>query len=459
MASTNLGMNLVGSTGVTVDAAKDAGPLELWRHTVGRGGINAKPLSERVITGIAKLKPRLVRVFLQEYFDVYPAHGTYNWAKLDPFLESMAKTGAKVLAAIAIKPKVLYPKIDQAIWRPNDVKEWQQLIGAMAKRYSVERKIVTHWNVGNECDIGENGGCPQLITKPEDYAEFYKMTTDPIVAVAPEAKIGGPAVANGMGDLMPGFLDICRRDNLRLDFIAWHCYVDDPARHARLVERHKKLLEPFGKKRPEMMVTEWNKGFDPTSVEDIAFEPRRCSNAAACLLAMLDAGLDWSFYYHFGDQVCYVKDFAQFFEKPEIMYHHWNEVPHRFGMFGVNEEARPQYFMYQMLGRMGDRRVEARADIKDLRILASRNGANCSVFVANYGDPRSEDRVVNLRFTGLAAGKIKELRVFRIDEKRSWCPEKLELKPIEQRELDVESTFECQVYCPADSVFLAELAE
>ena len=63
--------------------------------------------------------------------------GVYNWAKLDAFLESMAKTGATVLAAIAIKPKVLYPKIDQAIWRPNNVKEWQKLIGRDGEsRYS-----------------------------------------------------------------------------------------------------------------------------------------------------------------------------------------------------------------------------------------------------------------------------------------------------------------------------------
>ncbi len=39
------------------------------------------------------------------------------------------------------------------------------------------------------------------------------------------------------------------------------------------------------------------------------------------------------------------------------MYIHWNEAPHRFGLFGEGGQVRPQYFVYQMLSRMGEERL------------------------------------------------------------------------------------------------------
>src|SRR5690349_2156302 len=60
---------------VTVDLSKDEGPLELWRHAIGHGGVNSHPLPDHVVEGLHKLRPRLIRVFIQEFFDVYPEHG------------------------------------------------------------------------------------------------------------------------------------------------------------------------------------------------------------------------------------------------------------------------------------------------------------------------------------------------------------------------------------------------
>ena len=207
---------------IAVDLAADEGPLELWRHSIGHGGINPLPLPDRVVQGTAKLKPRLIRIFIQEFFQIYPEHGRFDWSRLDPYMDALARTGAKVVAAITIKPRPLFPTIDPAIWRPNDIAEWQRVIAALVRRYSVDKPIVTYWEIGNETDIGEQGGCPYLIPNASDYAAYYRMTSAPILATFPEAKVGGPAVANGAGDLLPGFIDLCAREGIRLDFISWH---------------------------------------------------------------------------------------------------------------------------------------------------------------------------------------------------------------------------------------------
>jgi len=445
---------------VTADASAVLGPLEMWRHSLGQGGVNPAPLPERVVKGARKLQPRLIRVFIQEFFNIYPEPGKFDWSRLDPYMDALAKTGAKVVAAITIKPKALYPEINQSIWRPNDAAEWQRVVAALVQRYSVDRPIVTYWEIGNEPDIGEQGGCPYLIKEPEDYAEYYKMTVQPILVTFPQAKVGGPAAANPAGHLPKGFIEQCAADGTRLDFVSWHAYADDPAVHAAHVSRYRQLLAekfPDGR-RPEMLVTEWSKAFEPVSVEDAAFHPRRAAAISASILAMTDAGVDGSFYYHLWDQTWRADDFRPFFRNLDLMSFHWNQRPHRFGMFGVAEEVRPHYFVYQMIGRLGEQRVRAASDADDVRVLAARDkqGERIALMLVNYGLPVSQDRVATIQFTGLAAGS-KRLMTTRIDRSSNWSAKRLELLPTEQRDVETSDKFSCQVYCPADSVSMIVL--
>jgi hypothetical protein len=253
---------------------------------------------------------------------------------------------------------------------------------------------------------------------------------------------------------------LCRESGTRLDFISWHLYNDDPMRHSSGVEKAKRVLAGFPGGRPEMLVTEWNKMFDPVSSEDLAFEPRRAANVAACILSMLEAGLDWSFYYHLWDQTFYRRPFESFFSANglRLMDEHWNQVPHRFGLFGVSGEVRPQYFVYQMLGRMGEERIPATSAEPDLRVLAGRSDSAVSALIANFGPEQSRDMMVTTRFAGLRACR-KLLKAYRVDASRRWFSETLEQLPLEQREVDASSDFRCSFYCPADSVLMVTLQD
>jgi hypothetical protein len=442
---------------VKVDCGTILGPLEAWRQSVGHGGINWKPLPQRVVEGVGKLKPRLTRVFLQEFFDIYPSAGRFNWTRLDPFLDSFARTGATVVAAIAIKPPTIYPKVDHALWRPDDVKAWQNVIRELVRRYSVEKHVVSHWEVGNETDIGESGGCPYLIPDPDDYMEYYRMTIQAVLEAWPEAKVGGPASCWVTNQPLPGLVERCLKTGTQLDFISWHLYSDDVAKHVEGVHKAEQILAGYGKKRPEMFVTEWSKSFEPISVEDRAFLPRRAATIGAAAMAMLETKLDCGFYYHITDQTFYWKDFAPFYSPngQNLMHVHWNEIPHRFGLFGVEGEVRPQYFVFQMLSRMAPERVPAGGDCPDVRVLASR-GQDVTVMLVNHNAQTSADRVVSVRFANLPPGR-KMLTTWRIDAQRRWDEQTLELLPLENREIDTPATYHAQVYLPADSVLMMRL--
>jgi hypothetical protein len=174
---------------------------------------------------------------------------------------------------------------------------------------------------------------------------------------------------------------------------------------------------------------------------------------AAAILAMQEAGLDWSFYYHLWDQVCRGADFEPFFSPGGVegMLRHWNEVPHRFGLFGVDRQVRAQYFVYQMLGRLGEERVAAHSDEADLRVLAARSDGGVSALVVNWTLDGSRDRVLTLQFSGLRPGP-KRLTTCRVDGERRWSAETLELLPVERREVDTQARFQYQILSHGDSV-------
>jgi hypothetical protein len=445
---------------VTVDAQAVTGPLEHWRHALGHGGINAKALPDRVVEGVKQLGPRLVRVFIQEFFRIYEGRGRFDWSRLDPYMDALARTGAKVVAAICIKPEALFPEVDAAQWRPRDAAEWQRVIAELVRRYSVERPIVTHWEIGNETDVGEDGGCPYLIPRPEDYAEYYTMTVKPILEVCPQAKVGGPAVASVFNEPLRGLIGFCRRTGTQLDFVSWHLYHSDPALHASHTRHVEALLDGYPGKRPELMLTEFNRRLsEPVSVEDQAQDPRRAASLAAILLALMRAGLDWSFYYHIWDQTCFREEFAPFFSPRGLknMTRHWNEIPHRLGLFSVSGEVRPQYFVYQMLTQLGSEKLAASAT-GDVSVLAGRGERGPAVLLVNYSIDERSDWAARVQFSHLLPGR-KHLAVYRVGDGRRWCPESLMLKPVEEREVSTDEAFECHVLLPADSVALVRLTD
>jgi hypothetical protein len=304
------------------------------------------------------------------------------------------------------------------------------------------------------------GGCPYLIPDPADYGEYYAQTIKPILEVFPEAKVGGPASCWVTNEPLPGLIQYCRATGTQLDFISWHCYNDSPEAHAEGVRKARQLLADFPGRRPEMLVTEWNKMFDAVSCEDLAFAPRRAANVAAVLLAMVEAGLDWSCYYHLWDQTFYRAPFSSFFSPQglEAMEEHWNRVPHRFGLFGVSEEVRPQYFVYWMLSQLGETRVSASSGGAGVRVLAGKEEGKVSLLVANFDLQQSRDVLLTLRFPNLPPG-VKTLRVYRVDAARRWGEQTLEMRPLEQREVDTSEGYRCSLYCPADSVALVELED
>ena len=116
-----------------VDFSRPDGEWNMPALALGQGGLQGDPMIEPHIKEIRQLRPRTIRLFLSEYYRIYPDHDTYDWSKLDHELKAVHAAGARPALALAMKPPVLYPKVDHFIVHPNDYEEWERLCEALAR--------------------------------------------------------------------------------------------------------------------------------------------------------------------------------------------------------------------------------------------------------------------------------------------------------------------------------------
>ena len=124
---------------IVLDIGNAGEDLSINRHSVGQGGLSQEPTFDPHIQALKNLNVKSIRVFLSEYFDVYPSRGVYNWEILDRTIKTILDCGAKPLLAICFKPKILYPEINENIVHPKSYKEWEKIIFEMVKRYNIEK--------------------------------------------------------------------------------------------------------------------------------------------------------------------------------------------------------------------------------------------------------------------------------------------------------------------------------
>lgn len=334
---------------------RSLGPLRIDRMALGQGGLSADPMWDGRLQEIRALQPAMIRLFVQEYFDLLPAANRYHFDTLDRSVDLIRATGAEPLLAICFKPRLLFPQIDQDIVEPTDYAQWEELIYRTVRHYIDRGTPVKYWEVANEPDIGEDGGCPYRF-KPDNYVRYYERTVATVRRADPSARVGGPALANVRSPILPALLEACAAGRAPLDFISWHIYSSSPTQIRGTVDYAKSLLARHPSLKPETILNEWNMALlDPPT--DVRFQP--CF-VAETVWQMKEAGLDWSSYYHIRDYHVDRERFAQFMTPngAAFMARWWNRMPQYDGLFDYQNTIRPAYFTFKLLSRLtGDRRA------------------------------------------------------------------------------------------------------
>ena len=278
----------------------------------------------------------------------------YNFEILDCSVDTILKTGAKTLICICFKPTILFPVVNQDIVEPNDYDQWEKLIINLVRHYKNRRAGIRYWEVANEPDIGEDGGCPYRF-KPDSYYRYYRHTAAAILRADPNALVGGPALANSSSPILPALLDFCTKEETPLHFVSWHIYSSNPKQIRGTLDNAKSLLKKYPALKPETFLDEWNMnlGFPPS---DVRIQP---CYAAEVAWQMKDGGLDYSCYYHIRDYHVSFERFAPFMSArgTAFMTGWWNRMPQFDGLFDFQNNVRPAYFTFKLLSRLSGQRL------------------------------------------------------------------------------------------------------
>jgi xylan 1,4-beta-xylosidase len=353
---------------LTLDYSKTLGPMEMNHIALGQGGLSPYPMWNDRIAEIRTLHPKLIRLFVQEYFDVLPAQGRYHFETLDPSVDEIVEAGATPLMLIAIKPKVLFPKIDQDIVDPTSYAEWEALIFHLVDHYKQRGQTGLYWEIGNEGDIGESGGSPYRFTF-ENYVRYYRHTVAAILKADPTARVGGPAVANWKSPILPALVDYCDKEKVPLNFISWHTYTNHPKAIQETIESMNALLAKYPALHVETILDEWNMALT-VPPQNLSIQPAFVVETA---WRMKQSNLTYSCFYHIRDYHVDRYRFASFFSPggASFMANWWNRMPQYSGLFDYQNVMRPAYFAFELLSRVTGTRLAADSSDDDVHAFLS----------------------------------------------------------------------------------------
>jgi len=383
---------------VIVDSKIIGEELDIGRFSIGQGGLSVEPVIDKHFYELRNLNLKIIRLFLQEYFHPYPKHGVYNWKAMDKCVEAILDVGAKPLMCICFKPKVLFPKINHDIVHPNSYNEWERLIYEMVRHYNVEKKYnIEYWEVANEPDLGEGGGCPYHFT-PENYPIYYEHTVRAIKKADRTAKVGGPALANYKSPILPAFLKYCSKNKVPLDFVSWHMYNDDPKNFKESIIYVKKLLNQ-NKLKAETTIDEWNVSFGSSLMKGLKHPEYQPAFVIDVVNNMIEQGLTFCCYYHIRNINITPEIFKDFISHRGIVgivdgaNYHFNLL----GLFDFQGIIRPVYFAFKLLSRMLGRKIYAKAS-ETVKVLASYNAYQdeVNVLIWNFAIKMPKKQKINI---------------------------------------------------------------
>lgn len=368
-----------------LEFARPQGPMQIERIALGQGGLSPDPMWEQRAAEIRALKPALIRLFVQEYFDLLPERGRYHFDSLDRSVDLIRSTGASPFLSINFKPKALFPVVDQDIVEPEDYAGWEDLIERLVRHHKQRGSGIRYWEVANEPDIGEDGGCPYRF-KPDSYVRYYSHTVRAIRRADPDARVGGPALANVRSPLLPALLEAAANKTVPLDFVSWHIYSSDPKQIRGTIDYADSQLAKHPSLRVERHLNEWNMSL-ANPVLDVRFQPCFVLETA---WQMKEAKLDWSCYYHIRDYYVDRDRFARFFSPrgAAFMARWWNRMPQFDGLFDYQNAVRPAYWSFKLLSRMSGERLAVESTHPTVRALLTWDESYdlFNLLVWNYSD-------------------------------------------------------------------------
>lgn len=404
------------TTELAVDTIQSPGPIDLTSYALGQGGISDQPMITDRIDVIAQLHPQTIHIFLQEYFNIYPAHHEYHWDSFDKTVEAIRATGAAPVISLVFKPRVLFPSVDQDVVKPNNWPEWEDVIFHLVKHANERKFGVKLWILSNEGDLGEPGGVPFRFPDVDSYLEYYKHTSSAILRADPGAKIGGPSPANWKSDQVDALIAAAGSREVPLDFLTFHGYYNDPEMFREMIETINAKLKKYPSLRDvQTFIDQWNfsswtSASPPPNVNPY-FQPAFVLETTQ---VFYETGLSGSAFFHIRDYFVDEHLFTSFLSARGTadMARWWNEMPQYEGIYDNQDRVKPDYFAFKLLSLIRGQKLIVKGTGSDIHALAAKGGHWVNLVIWNYPQAaKGADHDVIVRFPEETSGRVRVVRL------------------------------------------------
>jgi len=350
----------------------------LWRN-LSQGGEEPKDMIGPVIPQLTKIKPELIRIdHIFDFYKIDQGNNNYDFSGLDKAVDSILATGAKPMLSLSYTPDSK---------APADWNQWNNLVTATARHYSVDKKISgIYYEVWNEPDLfgGWHYG------KDPNYTTLYVNSSRAVVAGAGTTnyKIGGPAITAYYNNCIKSLLKTASSQNLRLDFISWHKYT--------------KSLDEFDKDFNDLntIISDYPKFFNieriisetgPNSDPDIWYDSPASGIHLISVATRMSGKIHRLFTFEPVDGPTARSDKST----------GWGIIKH-------DGTVKPRYQALEFLNKLSGTRLSTEGNGSWVTSLASKNNSTIQILLVNYDPNSTHAETFPLTLQNLPIGKYQQ---------------------------------------------------
>lgn len=437
-AAKNAQQLLIRARGVeanlVVDMGLEMGILEPNWNFFAQGGEETTDMLGPVVSEIRALKPRYIR--LDHVFDFYEVvtrtpQGSlqFDFTRLNSTIASIRATGALPFISLSYMPTALSGAgITDG---PKNWDEWALVVQRLVEQVSGRGGLGltdVYYEVWNEPDLfgrWNYTGNKNYLTLYEYAARGAAQATD-----THPFKIGGPATTRLYKNWIDALATHVTKKNLRLDFISWHLYDEDPTTFAEDSKKVTQWLFRYGNLVVlPRIVTEW--GFTPE------IHPGYDNKlAAAHAVAVVRQTLQTY------DQLYAFEVVDGLDPTNQPRWGRWGLMTHP----THGKELKPRYHAFSLLNQLSGTRVRVEGEGTWVTAIAAKEGTTLRLLITNYDHDSSHAEQIPLTIRGL------ENDVYLVTETR------LGHAPATRTLPTTGGVLEMQIITTANEVVLLEVA-
>ncbi len=191
---------------------------------------------------------------------------SYDFALTDEYLAAAHRTGARIIYRLGESIEHMNSK--RFVHPPGEPKKWAQICLGIIRHYNEGWANGFHYGIQYFEIWNEPENRPAMWTgTDEQFVDLYRTAAEEIKRTYPALRIGGPGFGYSgkfenqifvPSDFLLKFLRSCRKENIPLDFISWHCYTANVEELVNRTTAIRALLDREGFSKTESHLTEWN---------------------------------------------------------------------------------------------------------------------------------------------------------------------------------------------------------